>query len=102
MPVLFTGHRPPLKYIQSNEFTDYQCLRRTKIPKPTAVLCISAHWLSRRNKLRLCQIREKITISEVRKSIIRCTILCGSRRSHDSRMRAWAWARPGKWNQLHI
>ena len=44
MPVLFVGHGSPMNAIEQNEFTvKWQTISRT-IPKPAAVLCISAHW----------------------------------------------------------
>jgi 4,5-DOPA dioxygenase extradiol len=44
MPVLFIGHGSPMNAIESNEFTKkWQQLGQT-LPKPQAILCISAHW----------------------------------------------------------
>lgn len=44
MPVLFLGHGSPMNAIEENEFTKgWQAAGKT-IPKPNAVLCISAHW----------------------------------------------------------
>jgi 4,5-DOPA dioxygenase extradiol len=44
MPVLFVGHGSPMNAIEQNEFTDtWQSVSQT-IPKPAAILCISAHW----------------------------------------------------------
>ena len=44
MPVLFVGHGSPMNAIESNEFTKkWQQLGQT-LPKPQAILCISAHW----------------------------------------------------------
>ena len=44
MPVLFLGHGSPMNAIEENEFV--QGFRKVgkEIPKPNAVLCISAHW----------------------------------------------------------
>ena len=47
MPVLFVGHGSPTNAIDSNEFTEYWKKLATEIPVPKAVLCISAHWLTR-------------------------------------------------------
>lgn len=47
MPVLFVGHGSPMNGIQDNEFSNYWKKLATEIPKPKAVLCISAHWLTR-------------------------------------------------------
>ena len=47
MPVLFLGHGSPMNAIEENEFTEgWRSIGKT-IPKPTAVLCISAHWETR-------------------------------------------------------
>lgn len=44
MPVLFVGHGSPMNAIEENEFTKgFRDIAKT-IPKPAAVLCISAHW----------------------------------------------------------
>jgi len=44
MPVLFVGHGSPMNGIQENEFsTTWRSLGR-RLPKPSAVLIISAHW----------------------------------------------------------
>jgi 4,5-DOPA dioxygenase extradiol len=46
MPVLFIGHGSPMNAIENNAFTlAWQQLGKT-IPKPKAVLCVSAHWLT--------------------------------------------------------
>ena len=47
MPVLFVGHGSPMNGIENNEFSrGWERLGR-EIPEPRAVLCISAHWLTR-------------------------------------------------------
>ncbi|MDQ6478217.1 4,5-DOPA dioxygenase extradiol [Dyadobacter sp. LHD-138] len=51
MPVLFTGHGSPMNGIEENEFTDYWKKLGQEIVKPTAVLCISAHWLTKGTKV---------------------------------------------------
>ncbi|WP_254560498.1 4,5-DOPA-extradiol-dioxygenase [Dyadobacter diqingensis] len=51
MPVLFTGHGSPMNGIEENEFTDYWKKLGREIAKPTAVLCISAHWLTKGTKI---------------------------------------------------
>ncbi len=44
MPVLFLGHGSPMNAIEENEFVaGFKNIGKT-IPKPEAVLCISAHW----------------------------------------------------------
>ncbi len=47
MPVLFVGHGSPMNAIEDNEFTKGWHDTAQKMPKPTAVLCISAHWETR-------------------------------------------------------
>lgn len=47
MPVLFLGHGNPMNAIEENEFvTGFRNIGRT-IPKPKAILVISAHWETR-------------------------------------------------------
>ena len=44
MPVLFLGHGSPMNAIEENEFvTGFRNVAKS-IPKPNAILCISAHW----------------------------------------------------------
>src|SRR5690349_11095399 len=44
MPVLFLGHGSPMNAIEENEFvTGFRNVGKS-IPKPNAILCISAHW----------------------------------------------------------
>jgi 4,5-DOPA dioxygenase extradiol len=44
MPVLFLGHGSPMNGIEDNEFAQGWKSVARDIPKPTAVLCVSAHW----------------------------------------------------------
>ena len=44
MPALFVGHGSPLIAIEKNEFVDEWKKIAASIPKPKAILCISAHW----------------------------------------------------------
>jgi len=44
MPVLFVGHGSPMNAIEHNEFTEGWHATAETIPKPKAILCISAHW----------------------------------------------------------
>lgn len=44
MPVLFIGHGNPMNAIEHNEFTEGWHLMAETMPKPKAILCISAHW----------------------------------------------------------
>ena len=44
MPVLFLGHGSPMNAIEENEFvTGFRNVAK-EIPKPNAILCVSAHW----------------------------------------------------------
>ena len=46
MPVLFVGHGSPMNGVEKNEFSlGWQAVAKT-LPKPTAILCISAHWVT--------------------------------------------------------
>jgi 4,5-DOPA dioxygenase extradiol len=44
MPALFLGHGSPMNAIEENEFTKGWVALGKKIPRPKAILCISAHW----------------------------------------------------------
>ncbi len=44
MPVLFMGHGSPMNAIEENEFVKgWRTIGQT-LPKPNAILCVSAHW----------------------------------------------------------
>jgi 4,5-DOPA dioxygenase extradiol len=47
MPVLFLGHGSPMNAIQENEFAKGWQSAGKSLPKPNAILCISAHWETR-------------------------------------------------------
>lgn len=44
MPVVFIGHGSPMNAIQKNAFTEELKTLSSQIPKPRAILCVSAHW----------------------------------------------------------
>jgi len=44
MPVLFLGHGSPMNAIEENEFVQGIRTVGKTLPKPKAILCISAHW----------------------------------------------------------
>jgi len=47
MPVLFIGHGSPMNMVLTNSYTEsLEPLRRT-LPRPDAIMVISAHWLTR-------------------------------------------------------
>ena len=43
-PAIFFGHGNPMNAIQSNAYTEAWAKIGRSIPRPTAILCISAHW----------------------------------------------------------
>lgn len=47
MPILFIGHGSPMNGIEDNEFSRAWSSLGKQIPKPEAVLVVSAHWLTR-------------------------------------------------------
>ena len=47
MPLLFIGHGNPLNGITDNEFSQTWKKLGRVLPEPKAILCISAHWLTR-------------------------------------------------------
>jgi 4,5-DOPA dioxygenase extradiol len=46
MPALFIGHGSPMNAIEQNEYNRSWAELGTKLPKPKAILTISAHWLT--------------------------------------------------------
>ncbi len=51
MPVLFLGHGSPMNAIENNQFVQGFRKAAAEIPKPNAILCISAHWLTNGTKV---------------------------------------------------
>ncbi len=47
MPVLFLGHGSPMNAIEDNPFTQGWQRVGKDLPRPNAILCISAHWETR-------------------------------------------------------
>lgn len=47
MPVLFVGHGNPMNAITDNEFSRGWKEAGARLPRPGAILCISAHWETR-------------------------------------------------------
>ena len=60
MPVLFIGHGSPMNGIEHNQFSESWANIAKEIPVPTAVLVISAHWLSRGTKVTAMEFPETI------------------------------------------
>jgi 4,5-DOPA dioxygenase extradiol len=46
MPVLFIGHGSPMNAIEDNEYTRTLAKLGESLPRPRAILCISAHWMT--------------------------------------------------------
>lgn len=47
MPVAFIGHGSPMNAIQDNSFTRALRALGQTLPRPRALLCVSAHWMTR-------------------------------------------------------
>lgn len=46
MPVLFIGHGSPMNIIQNNSYTQSLVKLGKELPKPKAIMVISAHWMT--------------------------------------------------------
>lgn len=44
MPAVFVGHGSPMNTLESNTFTEAWRSLAGQIPRPAAILCVSAHW----------------------------------------------------------
>lgn len=51
MPIIFVGHGTPMNAIEDNEFTQNWQKIAIKIPKPRAILAISAHWYTEGSRI---------------------------------------------------
>ena len=58
MPVLFLGHGSPTNALEDNAFTRGLAELGAALPRPVAVLCVSAHWLTRGTRV-LCLPRPR-------------------------------------------
>ncbi len=47
MPVIFFGHGSPMNTLESNQYTETWRKLGASVPKPRAILAISAHWFTR-------------------------------------------------------
>jgi 4,5-DOPA dioxygenase extradiol len=47
MPVLFVGHGSPMNAIEDNEFSRAWKKAGQEVPAPSAIICVSAHWVTR-------------------------------------------------------
>jgi len=59
-PVLFIGHGSPMNGIENNAFSQTWGKLGLEISRPKAVLCISAHWLTRRTHITAMQTPKTI------------------------------------------
>jgi 4,5-DOPA dioxygenase extradiol len=46
MPALFVGHGSPMNAIEDNAFSQRWAALGRRLPRPEAILCVSAHWLT--------------------------------------------------------
>lgn len=60
MPVLFLGHGSPMNAIEENEFVSGFRTVAQSIPKPSAILCISAHWFINKTAVTAMEIPKQI------------------------------------------
>ena len=44
LPALFIGHGSPMNIVEKNRFTENMAKIAASIPRPKAILCVSAHW----------------------------------------------------------
>ena len=63
MPLLFIGHGSPMNAVEDNEFTRYWRKIAAVIPRPGAILSISAHWFT--DGTRLCDDEEPKTVYDM-------------------------------------
>lgn len=60
MPVLFLGHGNPMNAIEENQFVaGFRNVAKT-LPKPNAILCISAHWYTNGTKVTAMEFPQTI------------------------------------------
>jgi 4,5-DOPA dioxygenase extradiol len=51
LPVLFIGHGSPVNGIEDNDFSRRWAQKGQEIERPSAVLCVSAHWFTRGTRI---------------------------------------------------
>jgi 4,5-DOPA dioxygenase extradiol len=51
MPTLFIGHGNPMNAIEDNAYARSWKALGEELPTPTAILCVSAHWMTRGSTL---------------------------------------------------
>lgn len=62
MPAVFVGHGSPMNAIEDNQFTEGWRQIAVSLPKPQAILCISAHWET--NGTRVSTLKNPETIHD--------------------------------------
>lgn len=60
MPLLFLGHGSPMNAIEENEFVAGFRNAAKSLPKPTAIICISAHWFTNGTKVTAMEMPQTI------------------------------------------
>lgn len=60
MPVLFIGHGNPMNAIEENQFVQGFRNVGKEVTKPNAILCISAHWLTKGTKVTAMEMPQTI------------------------------------------
>ena len=60
MPVLFLGHGSPMNAIEENIFVQGFRKAASEIPKPNAILCVSAHWFTQGTKVTAMELPQTI------------------------------------------
>ncbi len=62
MPAIFIGHGNPMNAITDNPYRETWLALGKRLPKPNAILCISAHWQTRGTKV--CAVENQQTIHD--------------------------------------
>lgn len=60
MPVLFLGHGSPMNAIEENQFVNGFRSLAKNLPKPNAILCVSAHWFTKGSKVTAMEMPKTI------------------------------------------
>ncbi|UKN01092.1 4,5-DOPA dioxygenase extradiol [Paracrocinitomix mangrovi] len=60
MPVMFVGHGNPMNAVEDNSFTQGWAASVKDMPTPKAILCISAHWLTKGTKVTAMEMPKTI------------------------------------------
>ena len=63
MPVMFVGHGNPMNAIEQNAFTETWQKLGQALPRPKAILTVSAHWLTHGHSF-ACRVKQPDTIHD--------------------------------------